>query len=372
MQSIAFKLFIFFIRNPYVPDEPPERKLKRLQLSATSLIGFGALGKMFFMFAKGYSHRNELERFWDDAFRWMKILVDLHRDGTFAETETVHAACASMFLVLADLNRKYILRDDLKVFVLAFRLWMDDAPADDGEMGDASIPLGVLCSQMELNLENEHFLDKVVEVCEEIGFKGAREGQLARRAIRRLNAELKRVPPRERALSFHLDILWPFTKDEDQYENRATLASEGLPSIISALAHLATADVPVWTFLTDTMTRAIELLNAHLCTNKSDDADRMLALLRCRPGLLTMMRYLSDRFDWLDDGKPAALGIVERLLELSSVPTVRAAVLEELESLPAESDTTAETESDPDDSTIPLGDTTLQERLQALRTTVTK
>ncbi len=47
VQSVAFKLFIFYIRNPYVPDEPLERKILRLQLSATSLIGFGALREVF-------------------------------------------------------------------------------------------------------------------------------------------------------------------------------------------------------------------------------------------------------------------------------------------------------------------------------------
>jgi len=383
VQSIAFKLFIFYIRNPYVPDEPLERKLTRLQLSATSLIGFGALGKIFFRFGKGRDRAHQMAQFWDDAFRWMNVLVTLHREGTFMETDTVHAACASMFLVLRDLNRKHLFNDP-GVFALAFRLWINDARGDAGDIGDASLPLGIACSQMKLDVDSKRLLYAAVEVYEEMGHNEAKQGQLAQIAIRRLAAELKRDLPRERAICYHLDILWIFTKDEDQFENRSALAKDfsGFPSIVSALAQLAMFNTPVWVDLATTTARAIQLLQGHLCTNKPNDADRMVAVLRLRPGILTMMHHLLRRFGWLDD-EGAALSILDRLLELLAVSSVLSSALDELQSLPPESDSESDLEGESDSesnlesergsgSSTTFVDTKLAERLQAIRSAVLK
>jgi len=364
VQAVAFKLFIFYIRNPYVPDERPERKLIRFHLSATSIIGFGALGKFFFMVGKGHERARQVARFWDDAFRWMNVLVSLHREGTFTETDTVHAACASMFLVMRDCNlrSKFV---DPAVFALAFRLWRDDVCADDGDMGEASLPLGIVCSEMDLDTDNSRLLDAAVDAYEGMGSSGLTEGQLARIAIQRLDAELKRSPPRERAICYHIDILWLFTKSDDSCGNKGALAHDpkGLPSIVSALAQLAKADV-VWINLTFSMTRAIQLLDSHLCTGNPDDADRMVLVLRNRPGLLIMMHHLSRRFDVLDD-KSAALRILDRLIELLAIPSVLSSAVEELRCLPYQS----ESDSEPP-STSPRDDLTLVERIQAVRSAV--
>ncbi len=161
-----------------------------------------------------------------------------------------------------------------------------------------------------------------------MGGEDGREGGIAHIAIRRLVAELQNEEYREGALCFQIETLWLFTKDNDQYGNKKALGKSdlGLASVTHAFAKLAEADM-LWINRTTTATRAVHLLESHLCTHRSFDAVQMADVLRY--GLLAGMHNFVRHFEWLDN-KEALLNILDRLLDLLSIPSVLETAVEGL------------------------------------------
>ncbi len=104
--------------------------------------------------------------------------------------------------------------DNPDVFEVAFCLWMGDVRGDDGDMGAASLPLGIMCSQMNRGVDNKRLLDAAVLVSEDMDRKRS-EGRTTR--SNRHSQTPRRAKPRG---SKREGALLPSRNIVDPYERR--------------------------------------------------------------------------------------------------------------------------------------------------------
>ena len=74
-------------RLEYSPHlHPTGRKVTRFGLVTTSLTGIRILGRAFSM---NITTTIQMSKLWDDACRWLKILVEVYLDGTYRDDNPV-------------------------------------------------------------------------------------------------------------------------------------------------------------------------------------------------------------------------------------------------------------------------------------------
>ncbi len=222
----AFDLFVSQIRKPFISED-----LSQLKLAAESLTGLEALWehRAAFWLPPGTRPVRGMKFgiLWSDMFRWTRALVNaLFNDLIDEDTSVV--AIASTFILFRDIDLIHILPifADPIVFRLAFRLWLSDVGADDGQMSLRSHPLAIACAkQLDFKEDNTPFLDAGLAALDELDRLGGKKGELARIAIERLDAILEKASGDNKllAVTSTINTLWIIAKEDDPYGNKKAL-----------------------------------------------------------------------------------------------------------------------------------------------------
>ncbi|KLO17116.1 hypothetical protein SCHPADRAFT_181410 [Schizopora paradoxa] len=332
----AFEVFASHVKKPYVRKAPLHRKHVQFQLVGRSLMGFNYLGKVHYM---NHDNAVKLAKLWEDAFRWMKILLGVYLDGTYQASHgnEVVSASGHAFIAFrnANLNMLKHIFHDPEVFKLAFRLWVDDTFADEGNMNSGSLPLSIMCSEMKMDIDNAPLLAAAAEVYEELGYDDGEKGGMVTIAVRRLVEELQGGEFRIGALCYLIEVLWLFAKDDDHYGNKKALfeLDLGVAAVAYAFFKLAN-EKSLWINRMDSTTRAIHLLEKSLCYNKASATLTIRMAQLFKHFILSAMENFKRHIQWLDDKEPL-FNILDRLLDFLSVPAVLDAAYEKMSDVPS-------------------------------------
>lgn len=230
---------------------------------------------------------------------------------------------------------------DPNVIRLSFRLWLSDDDADEGRMSLRSEPLAIACAkQLDFLEDNTPFLNAALDAYDQLDRTGGRNGELARIAIKRLDASLQKASgvERLREVMNTINTLWIIAKENDSYGNKRELGSnpKGLSSVIRAISVII-EDSFVWFDHRDTIHRGLDLIQTQTVVDETAAVGRVIALLQ--NGLLSTFHALCQSFHDIRDGEvQAMLRILDKVKQLLMQANleVAAAALDDAYELPAD------------------------------------